>query len=398
MNTTTLFTRLPLPNAALAFDLDALYTCFQRIPDHRGRQGRQYALADMLMLGVLAKLAGADGCRAMAHWASLRTQELSQLFHWKRARMPHYSTWSRVLAQAVDPMEVERIVGGFFTAASAKATRQRASLHVALDGKTLRGTIPLGQSAGVHLLAVYQPEQGVVLTQMNVQGKGHELTYAPTVLRHLDLRGVVVSGDAMFAQRNLSLQIVQAQGDYVWIVKDNQEGLREEIEVLFEEPHPPRPGTSALPTDFRTACTVEKGHGRLEKRTLTVSSLLASYSTWPELAQVFKLESQRTDGLGRTEVKIRYGVTSLPTHLADAKRLLELVREHWQIENGLHYRRDVTLREDYGQVRMGHAPEMVAVLNNVVLGVLAHCGVTNVAHARRDFAYQFEKSLTALAA
>ena len=396
MNDTTLFRRLPLPNTALAFDLDALYKCLQAIPDHRGRQGRQYALADILLLGVLAKLAGADGCRAIAHWASLRTQELSQLLQWKRARMPHYSTWSRMLASAVHPQEVEQLVGDFFATTTTRTPRKRASLHVALDGKTLRGTIPLGQTAGVHLLAVYEPEQGGVLTQMNVQGKGHELTCAPTVLRHLDLRGVVVSGDAMVAQRNLSLQIVQAKGDYLWTVKDNQEGLREEIEVLFE-PHRPPVGTSAVPTDFHTVRTIEKGLGRLEKRTLTVSSLLASYSTWPHLAQVFKLECQRTDGLGRTEVKIRYGVTSLPASLVTAKRLLELIREHWQIENGLHYRRDVTFREDHGQVRMGHAPEMVALLNNVVLGLLGRQGETNIAHARRDFAYQFEKSLLALA-
>ena len=101
----------------------------------------------------------------------------------------------------------------------------------------------------------------------------------------------------MFDQRKLSIQIVQAKGDYLWIVKDNQEGLREEIEVLFQ-PHRKRAGTSAPPNDFRTARTVEKGHGRREKRTITVSSMLADYSTWPELAQVFKLESQRTNALG----------------------------------------------------------------------------------------------------
>ncbi len=118
---------------------------------------------------------------------------------------------------------------------------------------------------------------------------------------------------------------------------DNQEGLREEIEVLFQ-PHRKLAGTSAPPNDFRTARTVEKGHGRLEKRTITVSSLLADYSTWPELAQVFKLESQRADALGTTKTEVRYGVKSLPAYLADPKRVLGLTRGHWGIENGLHYR------------------------------------------------------------
>jgi predicted transposase YbfD/YdcC len=133
-------------------------------------------------------------------------------------------------------------------------------------------------------------------------------------------------------------------------------------------------GTSALPTDFRSASTVEKGHGRLEKRTIIVRSLLADYSTWPELAQVFKLESQRTDALGRTKTEVRYGVTSLPAALADPKRLLELTRGQWGIENGLHYRRDATLGEDHSQLRMGHAPQLFAALNNTALGLLARQG------------------------
>src|SRR6266581_1382577 len=101
---------------------------------------------------------------------------------------------------------------------------------------------------------------------MRVDEKSKEITHAPKLLTPLDLRGVVVSGDAMFDQRDLSIQIVQAKGDYLWTVKGNQEGLREEIEVLFQ-PHRKRAGTSAPPNDFRTVRTVEKGHGRLEKRT-----------------------------------------------------------------------------------------------------------------------------------
>ncbi len=98
---------------------------------------------------------------------------------------------------------------------------------------------------------------------------------------------------------------------------------------------------------------MEKGHGRLEKRRITVSSELSGYSTWPHVAQVFKLESLRTDVLGRTQNEVRYGITSLPTSLADPNRLLQLSRGDFRIENGLHYRRDATMREDHAQLRMG---------------------------------------------
>src|SRR5216684_1617493 len=391
MKDTTLSASLHLPSVALMFDLDALYACLQTIPDHRARRGRQYPLASLLMIGVLAKLAGQDSSRGMAHWAKLRTQELSQLFQLKRERMPHYSTWSRVLGHGVEPAEVEQIIGQFFVMAARESQPKRGSIQLAMDGKALRGTIPLGASRGVHLLAAYLPKQGVVLAQMRVDEKSNEITHAPKLLKQLDLRGVVVSGDAMFDQRELSLQIVQAEGDYLWTVKDNQEGLREDIDVLFQ-PHRKLAGTSALPTDFRMAQTVEKGHGRLEKRIITVSSMLADYSTWPELAQVFKLESQRTNALGITKTEVRYGVTSLPVYLADPKRLLALSRGHWGIENGLHYRRDTTMREDHAQLRMGHAPQMLAVLNNTVLGLFARQGASNVAHARRAFAYHFDRA------
>lgn len=392
MKDTTRSFSLHLPNQAMLFDLDELYACLQTIPDHRDRRGVRYPLASLLMIGVLAKLAGQDSSRAMAHWAKLRTHELSQLFQFKRECMPHYSTWSRILGHGVEPSEVEEIVGRFFAQATQFAQRKRGSIHLAIDGKTLRGTIPLGKTEGVHLLAAYLPQQGVVLAQMNVEHKGKEITFAPTLLSQIDLRGVLVSGDAMFDRRSLSAKIVHAHGDYLWIVKENEKGLYQDIDVLFQ-PHRKRAGTSAPPMDFRRSSTIEKSHGRLDKRSIIVSSLLADYSDWPELAQVFKLERQSTHALGITKTQIRYGVSSLPAHLADPQRLLALTRSHWGIENGLHYRRDATLREDHSQLRMGHAPEMLAVLNNIVLGLFAKQGETNMAHARRDFAYHLDKEL-----
>src|SRR5947208_12711612 len=159
----------------------------KRSASHRHRRGVRYPLASLLMIGVLAKLAGQDSSRAMAHWAQLRTHELSQLFQLKRECMPHYSTWSRVLGHGVEPNEVEQIVGQFFAQATKNAQRKRGSIHLAMDGKTLRGTIPLGETDGVHLLAVYLPQQGVVLAQMNVEHKGREITFAPTLLSQIDL-------------------------------------------------------------------------------------------------------------------------------------------------------------------------------------------------------------------
>lgn len=391
---TTIFHRLALPNDGLLFDLEQLYHGLQTVPDRRKRRGRCYPLAALLMIGVLAKLAGQDSSRALAHWAKLRQQDLSQLFQLKRERMPHYSTWSRVLGHAASPEEVEAAVSQFFAQQQPRKAPKRGSIQVCLDGKTLRGTIPAGQSQGVHLLAAYLPTQGVVLMQMEVGKKTNEITIAPQVVQTLDLRRVVVTGDAMQAQRKLSAQIVEAQGDYLWTAKDNQPELREEIALLFA-PQQSRPGWSAPPTDFRQATTLNKGHGRLEKRTITVSSLLADYSTFPSVAQVFQVESWAQLTGDRSRHEIRYGLTSLPASVASPERLLAFVRGQWRIENGLHYRRDMTLREDHSQLRMGHAPHLLAILNNIVVGLVARQGRTNLAEARREFAYHLERALAA---
>ncbi len=120
--------------------------------------------------------------------------------------------------------------------------------------------------------------------------------------------------------------------------------------------------------------------------------MLQDYTPWPYLAQVFKLESTITTARG-THTTVRYGVTSIPRSVADAARLLILVRGHWGIENGLHYRRDATLGEDRALVRVGHAPHTLAVLNNTVLSLFARHGQQNVPKAQRRFSYHFERAL-----
>jgi hypothetical protein len=179
MQNTTISRRLRLPNQALLFDLDALYVQLQRITDHRQRRGVRYPLAPILMMGVLAKLAGYESSRQMAHWAKLCAQELCELFALKRAGMPHSSTLSRVLGQAVDPGEIEQILGQFFAKATRHGQPKAGEPLLCLDGKTLRGTIPLGHSQGVHLGASYLAAGRSCASASEVNGAGSEPTQAP---------------------------------------------------------------------------------------------------------------------------------------------------------------------------------------------------------------------------
>ena len=290
-------------------------------------------------------------------------------------KAPSVNTYRRVLANAIDIEEFEQVVREFF----AGLPHAGQSIVIALDGKALRGTIPAGQTHGRHLLAAYLPAEGWVLYQVEVVNKENEISAAPRILKSLDLRGKVVTGDAMFAQRDFSRQIVEAGGDYVWTVKDNQSTLRQDIALLFQ-PEQTVKGFSPALKEFRTTQTIEKGHGREERRLLTASTELTGYLDWPTAAQVFKLERHiKRTADGKTSTEVVYGITSLTANEASPARLLELNRSHWGIENGLHYRRDETLREDWCHLKGGQAPRAMAVINNLIVGLVLASGLDQLA-------------------
>lgn len=379
---------IPQPDQPFLFSADSLYAQLQHLEDQRKCRGRLYELAPILLIALLAKLMGQNQLGAVAHWAQLRAAQLGSLLGLKRTSMPHKTTWSRILGGAVDVKALEQLIGRFFNQQLAPAVAQRGSLVLNIDGKTLRGTIPHGQTRGVHLMAAYLPQQGIVLMQVAVDSKENEIVAAPKLLAEMDLRGMVVTGDAMQAQRKLSVQVVSQGGDYLWKVKDNQPDLLSDLQVLFE-PEPVAAGCSPHPTDFEVARQWSKGHGRLEERVLTASSWLKDYTPWPHLEQAYKLERTVYNLAGERCLsrEVSYGITSLGREVAGAGRLLKLVRAGWGIENQSHHRRDVQLREDHSQLRMGQAPQVNAILNNTLIGLLSLVGKKNVAAARRSMEY-----------
>jgi predicted transposase YbfD/YdcC len=372
-------------------DLTSLYAALCTLCDARDARGLRYALVTVLVFILLAKLAGQDHLRGIAQWVDLRKERLAEALGLAKVQAPHATTYSRVLRRAVDVEAFEQVARTFFSSQPGAGQ----SVWVSIDGKTLRGTIPAGQTQGVHLLAAYLPEEGWVMMQMEVAGHENEIPAAERMVPGIDLRNKIVTGDAELAQRELSIRVVQAGGDYVWVVKDNQPQLRQDIEALFE-PEACAPGFSPTKKDFDTAQTCEKAHGRLEQRTLTKSCMLKGYSRWPAAEQVFKLERRfvrLSDGLVMEETT--YGVTSLTRAQADAHQLLDIVRGHWGIENGLHYRRDETLREDRCRLT-GQGAHVMAIINNLVLGLLLRRGVVNVPDARRYYDAKPEEAVKLL--
>ncbi len=220
-----------------------------------------------------------------------------------------------------------------------------------------------------------------------VRDKEGELTVAPELLAQLNLKGCVVTGDALYTQKHLSHQVVEQGGDYFWVVKDNQPTLREDIALLFAEP-PWR-------EEFATATTQGRHGDRQEIRKLQASAALNEYLDWPHVQQVCCVE-RRVIRQGVTREETAYAITSLSWDKADAQRSLNLWRGHWGIENRLHYVRDVTMKEDASQVKSGSAPEVMAGLRNVVLSLLRQSGATNIAAALRHYSYQPKEALALL--
>lgn len=365
------------------FDVGSLYAKFRELRDTRKPKGLRYRLEVILVGMVLAKICGEDTPSGIAEWAKHRTDLLCEALKLERKTMPHHSTYRRILEEVICVEELEQMMSAVW---SEKRFFGKQVL-LAIDGKVLRGTLNEDQ-AGVYLLAAYLPAQGLVLMEVEVAGKGHEIEAAPKVLQSMDLREKVVMGDALHTQRKVSIQIVEAGGDYIWLAKGNQPQMEEDIRLWFEPDPTPIPGMAYLPKDFETTQTMNKAHGRIEQRTLTVSSQLKDFLDWPYLEQVFKLERRFTFlKTGKVQEQVVYGFTSLSREETHPSKLLTLIRSYWGIENGLHYRRDVTLQEDRTRMTKRNTGRVMACLNNLVLGLLVgKLKFRSLPSARRYFA------------
>lgn len=350
----------------VVFDVGSLYAQFQGLKDKRKPRGIRYPLVVILVMMVMAKLCGEDTPSGIAEWVKYRGEQFRELLKLKRNSMPHHSTYRRIEAEVVDPEELERMV------ANGLAGRKffGKQVLVSIDGKVLRGTLDEAQN-GTYLLAAYLPKEGLVLMEVALENKGSEIPGAAKLLKLVDLREKVVMGDAMHTQRAISIQIVEAGGDYIWFAKGNQPQLQEDIRLWFEPDPDPIPGQGRLPKDFETVKETRKGHGRLEERTLTVSSQLNDFLKWPYLQQVFRLERRfLSTQTGELHEQVVYGLTSLSREEITPKDLLAKIRSYWGIENGLHYRRDVTLQEDQTRMTKGNAGRIMACLNNLLIGLV----------------------------
>jgi len=231
---------------------------------------------------------------------------------------------------------------------------------VAIDGKALCGTREAGKKTLVHMVSAWASANNLVLAQRKVDDKSNEITAIPRLLDALELSGTVVTIDAMGCQRSIAANIVDKKADYILAVKENQGHLLAEIKDSFR----------TLAADA-IAEEIDCGHGRVERRRCSVIadlSLLEKASEWSSLQGLVRIESERYHkATGKTEREIRYYITSLKP---DAARLNRAIRQHWGIENRLHWALDVSFGEDLERKRAGHAAQNFSLLNRIALNLL----------------------------
>jgi predicted transposase YbfD/YdcC len=339
---------------------------FEALTDPRRDHLKAHALLDIVAITLCAVICGADGWVDVATFGRVKETWL-RTFLALPGGIPSHDTFGRVFA-LLDPDEFRRCFLSWVQAVVGPPGEQ----VVAIDGKTLRRSHDRrGGKDALHLVSAWATANGLVIGQVATDAKSNEITAIPVLLRLLALEGATVTIDAMGCQTAIARQIVAQQADYVLALKDNHEKLHDRVERAFADADT-AVGTTLPLADLTPHTTHDKGHGRIERRRcLAIGdpdylAFIDPDGAWPNLKSVVLIESTRRVGT-TVSTEARHYLSSLP---ADATALSAVIRSHWGIENRLHWVLDVAFREDDCRVRVGHAPENLAIVRHFALNLL----------------------------
>ena len=359
--------------------LDEVVRHFEELEDPRCSINRKHPLVSVVVIAVMAVLAGASGPTAIARWAALKEEFLITALDLPDG-VPGKDVFRRVLL-ALRPQAFRACFVNWLESLRAEAAAATGVEQpiFAVDGKTARRSHDRKNGLGaLHSVTVWASEFGLSLGQVACAAKSNEITAIPEVLRLVDIKGAIITIDAMGAQKAIAAQIIDGEGDYVLALKGNQEALHQAVIDSIDK---------QLEGELEGAqehVTVETGHGREETRTdlqLPAPEGLPGFGLWKALRTI-AVGTSLCIRDGKQAAEVRYYISSLAM---DVKRLARAVRGHWGVENGCHWILDVTYREDESRIREEALRENFAWLNRFTLSLLKqHPDRTSIAMKRRS--------------
>ncbi|WP_346293798.1 ISAs1 family transposase [Sphaerothrix gracilis] len=340
----------------------SLLAHFERLEDPRVEYLVEHRLIDIIALTICAVICGADSWVEIEAYGHSKAEWLKSFLSLPNG-IPSHDTISRLFAM-LDPDQLQNSFASWIEAIAQLSEGE----VVAIDGKSVRRSYDRGKGKGaIHMVSAWASENRLVLAQLKVDSKSNEITAIPQLLKVLDLKGCIVTLDAMGAQTAIAQQIVAQGADYILSLKGNQGHLHEDVEQLFEWAS--RQQFEGIAHEYYQS--LDKGHGRIEiRRHWLLESVehLIGAERWQGLKRVGMIESQRRITGKPTTVERRYYLLSLE---GDVKRFALAVRSHWGIENQLHWCLDIAFDEDNSRIRSGHAPENMSLIRKIALNLLS---------------------------
>jgi len=359
--------------------IDEIIRHFEELEDPRSEINLRHPLLSVVVIALLAVLAGAGGPTAIAQWAVLKQEFLLQVLDLPNG-IPSKDVFRRVL-MALKPAAFQACFANWLQSLRAEATAATGVDQpiLAVDGKTARRSHDRTNGLGaLHSVSVWASEFGLSLGQVACAEKSNEITAIPELLRLVDIKGAIITIDAMGTQKAIAAQIIEGKADYVLALKRNQETLHQAVIDYIDE---------QLEGDLASAqehVTTEKGHGREEMRTylqLPAPEKLPGFMRWKGLKSVGVVTSRCLRD-GKESIEVRYYISSLTV---DVKRFARAVRGHWGIENSCHWSLDLTFREDESRLRARNLRENFAWLSRFALSLFKqHPGRQSLVMKRRS--------------
>jgi len=331
-------------------------SAFDELCDPRQPHLIKYELKSLVFITISAVLSGFETFTEIALFSAEKRDWITRFVPLPEAHTPSHDVFGDLYA-SLCPEQFSQC----FVSWVSQVSQITSGELIAIDGKTLRGSFDKhDKKAAIHMVSAWSAENGLALGQVKTDDKSNEITAIPALLELLETSGAIISIDAMGCQKSIAKKIIDRKADYILALKSNQPALMEQVLGAFDAIEP-----------ASVAESIEKGHGRIETRKCTLVTdlgLIDETLNWPSLNAVVRIESTREDALSGTRTtQTRYYISSLK---APAQRFNQLIRQHWGIENTLHWTLDVTFAEDRSRIRRKNGDQNFATIRRIAFNIL----------------------------